>query len=163
MNYFIIIMKRGLSSAEISMTVYTQTINQSWARLWSWYWDWDLGGLCLKPWDHLFKVSLYFNSWEQSEESQSQTMIPSTKVLVSHTTFLAASSSSMNHKFTYRQTHRQTHIQTLSSVCLQWVPPLPLGNILTTNWGKLNNKTSYVIKLQLKSSDAVWCHMMTSL
>ena len=51
------------------------------------------------------------------------------------TSFLAASSSSMNHKFTHRLTHRQTHRQTLSSVCLLLVLP---WNILTIDWGNFN-------------------------
>ena len=69
--------------------------------------------------------------------------------------FLAASSSSMNHKFTHSQTYTHTHIHTythtdihtLSSVCLQWPPiespysPSPQGLLLTppdSPWLPLN-------------------------
>ena len=42
---------------EVNERHFTQ---QTWARLWSRDWDWNLGGLSLvlKPWDHLFKVSV---------------------------------------------------------------------------------------------------------
>ena len=62
------ILRSTVQTVEVSFESY-----QTWARLWSWDWDWDLGGLSLglKPWDHLFKVSVSVSILETKVKSLS--------------------------------------------------------------------------------------------